>query len=109
MNSFLWYLSWVPLVTILYLYQSFLSVKNNLQGGKWFWIYFAVSLITPWILVSRFSKDIVFDAFIFDTILVLSYSIGLLYFTNSLSKFGYNQWIGIGMILAGMLFFKRGI
>lgn len=109
MNQFLWYLSWVPFVTLLYVIQSWLTIQNNNHGGKWFWIFFLASLFTPWVLISKFSKDIMFDAMIFDAILVLSYTLGLLYFTNSFSKFSYPQWIGIFLILVGMVVFKKGI
>lgn len=67
------YWIWIPFVTILYILQSWLTVKNNVHGGNWSWIYFFVSLFTPWVLISKHSKDLVFDAMIFDTILVVSY------------------------------------
>jgi len=109
MNNFYWYLSWVPFITVFYFLQSWLTFKNNTDSNKWFWIYFSVTLISVWPIISKFSKDVVGDAFIFDIVMVLSYSIGLLYFTNSLSKFGYNQWIGIGLLFIGMILFKKGI
>lgn len=109
MNQIMWYLSWIPVTVGLYILQSWLTVKNNLEDGKWFWIFFVVSLFTPWVIVSKYSKNLVFDALIFDICLVLSYSIGLLYFTNSFSKFSWNQFVGIGLIVFGLFFFKKGI
>jgi hypothetical protein len=108
-NNFLWYLSWIPFVTFLYFLQSWLTVQNNIHGGRWFWIFFGVSLFTPWVIISKFSKDVVSDALVFDVILVLSYTIGLLYFSNSISKFGFSQWFGIFTIVLGMFIFKKGI
>lgn len=109
MNNFYWYLSWVPFITGFYYFQSWLTVQNNLHGQKWFWFYFCTSLLSSWPIISRYSKDVVWDAFIFDVAMVMSYSIGLLYFTNSFSKFSNNQWIGIFLIMVGMFLFKKGI
>lgn len=100
---------WVPFVTILYIIQSWLTVKNNIHGGGWSWAFFLVSLISPWVLISKFSKDLVFDAMIFDSILVISYSVGLLYFTNTMTKLSTFQFVGCFLILIGIVLFKKGI
>ncbi len=103
------YFIWVPFVTILFIIQSWLTVKNNTDGGMWFWIYFVSSLVTPWVLISKYSKDIILDAMIFDSILVVTYSVGLLYFTNSLTKLSFYQYVGCFLIGAGIFLFKKGI
>ncbi len=107
--SMLWYLSWVPAVCGLYVLQSWLTVQNNLHAGKWFWIFFAVSLFTPWVLISKFTTNLVFDALVFDICLIVSYSIGLLYFTDSFSKLTTFQFVGMFLITIGLFLFKKGL
>lgn len=103
------YYIWIPFVTALYALQSWLTVKNNLHGGNWSWIYFFVSLFTPWVLISKYSKNLVFDAMIFDSILVVTYSLGILYFTNTLTKLTWHQYTGCFFVVMGIFLFKKGI
>jgi choline-glycine betaine transporter len=66
-------------------------------------------MLPPWVLISRFSKNIVLDAMIFDTVLVVTYSLGLLHFTNSWTKFQWNNWLGFALMFLGMFIFKKGL
>ncbi len=101
--------SWVAFVTLFYLLSAYITVKNNIHGGKWFLALILLNASPLWAIVSRYSKDVVLDAFIFDTILVVTYSIGLLYFTNSISKMGWSNYLGVGLMILGIFVFKRGI
>lgn len=103
------YFIWIPFITLLYIFQAFLTVKTNIHGGKWTWIMVAVCMLPPWVLISRYSKNLVLDAMIFDAILVIAYSFGLLHFTNSWSKFGLYNWLGFGMMILGVFIFKKGL
>ena len=103
------YYIWIPFITVLYTLQSWLTVKNNLHGGNWSWIYFAASLLTPWVLISKYSKNLILDAMIFDSVLIVTYSLGLLYFTNSMGKLSYTQYLACLLILIGIFLFKKGI
>ncbi len=100
---------WVPLIILVYIIQAWLTVQNNILKGNW-WIYLYIfSMISPWVLVSRMSKNIIFDAFLYDSVLIVSYSIGILYFTDSLGKLSNIQFVGTLMILVGLILFKKGI
>jgi hypothetical protein len=103
------YYIWTPLVALLYVLQAFLTVKTNLYGGKWTWIMLFFSVLPPWVLISRHSKNLVLDAMIFDAILVIAYSFGLLHFTNSWAKFEWYNWLGFGMMILGVFVFKKGL
>lgn len=111
MTPFFWYLSWIPLTIALYIFQSFLTVKSNLNPKDWHWIFLVVSCFPMWAFISKYSKpeNLFYDAMVFDAVLILSYSIGLLYFTGSVSKFSYGQYMGIFLIILGMFVFKKGI
>lgn len=101
--------SWVALIAIFYIFSAYITIKNNSLGGKWFWVMVMVNAMPLWALVSRYSKDIVLDAFIFDLVLVLGYSFGLLYFTHTLGKLGVTNWLGITLMFLGLFLFKRGL
>jgi hypothetical protein len=103
------YFIWIPTIIILYALQAFLTVKVNQVGGKWTWIMTAVCMLPPWVLISRYSKNLILDAMIFDAILVIAYSIGLLHFTNSWAKFEWNNWLGFALMILGVFVFKKGL
>lgn len=96
-------------IALFYVLSAYITIKNNSLGGKWFWVMVLVNAMPLWAIVSRFSKDVVLDAFIFDLVLILGYSFGLLYFTQTLSKLGVINWLGITLMFLGLFLFKRGL
>jgi len=70
------------------------------------WSMWAVGIVAPWPLVSRFSKNLLFDGMLYDIILFLSYAIALGLITNGFIKFNLPQWIGFSLIVCGFLIMK---
>jgi hypothetical protein len=105
------YIVWIPLLCFLNLIQPWLTVQNNTHGGKWFWIYclFSLGAVFPWLLISRESKDLTFDALIYDIIVMIFYYGGILLFTGCIHKLSNWQFIGLGLVMLGMIIFKKGI
>jgi hypothetical protein len=81
-QGYLFYL-WVPLFIVFSITCAWLSVKNNLVGGVWFWVLAASNIIPFWAFVSRYSKNLFLDALIYDFILLVCYTLGLLYFSET--------------------------
>jgi hypothetical protein len=104
------YILWVPLLCLLNLLSPWLTVQNRNLGGKWFWIYLVFSLasVFPWVFISRASKDLTFDALLYDIVVMLFYYIGILYFTDCLLKISNWQIIGFILVIVGMFLFKKG-
>lgn len=96
-------------VVLLYLVQSYFTIKNNQIGSKWFWFLTVSSMIPCWAIVSRFSKNVVVDAIIYDVLLTVSYAIGILYFSNTFERLKVINLCGIILIIVGLLLFKRGL
>jgi hypothetical protein len=101
------YLWWIPLVIIYYVGYAWLSVKNNESSTtlNWFMIlYLYGGIIQIWVIVSRFSKNIFFDALLYDFVLITSQNVALIYFSNT--KFSITQTIGVILATLGLLMIR---
>jgi len=76
------YLIWIPLCIISYIFLAFASLKNSQSSGAWFYAVWGQSILPLWALVSLKSNNIVFDGLLFDTIMILSYTIAATYFSG---------------------------
>lgn len=78
------YLIWVPLLIAIHLTACKLSVMNQ-GGNNWAAIWMMVIGIIPiWIVVSRFSKNILFDAMLYDVLMMSVYTLGIAYFSDKI-------------------------
>ena len=100
---------WIPLVVLIYSFQGFLTFKTNTVKDSDFWyrFYILFTMIPLWPVVCKYSKDVVFHAILFDVLLMISYAISLLYFTQSFSKFNNMHWISVLLIVFGLVLFKK--
>jgi len=99
------HLWWIPAIILYNIGYAYVSHQNNLHGGKWiFWTWF-YGMFALWFIVSRVSKDIVFDAFIYDSVIALSFAVAIIYMTG-VNDFTVYRWIGIGMVIAGLVLMK---
>ena len=105
----MFYLIWVP-AFVLYLFgYSWLSIKNNQPTdlvwyqSKWLWITFFYGALCPiWIIISRMSKNLVFDGMLYDILMILTFSISMIALgrTESFNKY---QWIGMVVVFTGFV------
>jgi len=102
------YLWWVPITIIYYIIFSWLSKQNNIFGGKWFWILFVFGAFCPmWIIVTRVSKNLLFDGMLYDNIMFLTYALTMLYL-GAAEKMTISQWIGLIFIIGGSIIIRIG-
>jgi hypothetical protein len=95
---------WVPVLIALHIIASKLSIVNqagNNKAAAWMWVIGALPI---WIAISRYSTHILFDAMLYDTLLVIVYTIGIAYFGNSILTI--TNMIGIGLMFAGLVMVK---
>ena len=64
-----------------------------------------VGAIPLWNFVSRYSKNLLADGFVYDLILLLSY-VGTLIYLGEASKFNVVQWIGLVFCILGITLIK---
>jgi len=99
-----WFYIWVPILIGLHAIACKLSIMNqngNNKAAIWMWI---IGVVPIWIVVSRYSKSILFDAMLYDTLLVIVYTIGIAYFGDKvLTPLNY---VGIGLMFAGLVMVK---
>jgi hypothetical protein len=103
MKALLPYLLWVPLTIF---YNWLLCVASVHFGGKDFLktygIMCLISMIPTWSIASYFSRNLVFDALIFDSSLVLSSPL-ILWSLGQGKNFPPAAWIGVCLTVAGLI------
>lgn len=88
--------------------QAWVANKNNLNGGWWLWIAIFYSAIPVWPVISRISKNLLFDGMVYDIILFLSYVVTLLCLGTG-KAFNLPQWIGLAFVILGVILMKARI
>jgi len=107
MSHYIW---WVPTVVIFYALYVWASKNNNDAIGtwytsKWFWITFAMGCCSFWTIVSRISKNLMFDALLYDLLIIIG-GYTMLVCLGAASHFNKYQWIGMFLILIGFILVK---
>lgn len=100
------YALWVPTVVVYYVGYSWLSKQNNDIGGKWFWFMFAYGAACPlWLIVSRISKNLLFDGVLYDNLMFLTY-VGAMIFLGAHARMTAHQWVGLGLVVLGSVLLR---
>ena len=100
------YLWWIPALVSTIFFMSWLSCKSD-ESWRWFIYLFivgAVFQIWPW--VARLTKNIVFDALLYDALAVFAWTAGLIYWSGD--KFSVIQWIGAVIVAIGLALIQKG-
>lgn len=95
---------WTPIVLLWYFVYAWLSKENQALGGKWLFILWAWGAWPGWAIVSRHSKNLMLDGIIYDSLILLSFYVGLTIFSGQV--FNNQHYTGIGIILFGFLLFQ---
>lgn len=107
MSSLSFYVVWVTLVCVHYgLYAYFSALWNSSDGDK----HWAVGLFVwgalaqvYWIVVSRFSKSLVFDALLYDTCVTVTWVCVLAVLEATSKGVEFRQAVGIFLAIGGLL------
>jgi hypothetical protein len=97
------YLIWIPIAILYNFLVCLIAVK---VGNKDFWknylLITAAGFIPTWSLAAYYSKNLIFDGMLFDTLLVIS---GVVIFAllGQAETFTWLNWIGVIMVLAGLV------
>lgn len=73
-----WYI--IPLV-IITIINAYLSAKAS-NSQIFFYILFATFFIPFWPFIAKYSKNIILDAMIYDSLVAVVYAVALLFFTD---------------------------
>jgi succinate-acetate transporter protein len=102
----IYYLSWIPALIIYYSVYAYLSKQcnDNFTWGNFWWFY-AMNLLPIWMFVARYSKNILFDALVYDLIIFFTFYFVMLALGSG-DKFHTGQWVGLSLVIAGFLVMK---
>lgn len=90
---------------IQFIVFSYLSVKNNDLNNTYYWgiLVWFIGAIPVWPFITRYSENIFKDSVIFNTIVISTITLSILYFSyNNIVLSKYNI-IGFCMILLGLI------
>lgn len=97
---------WVPCVIIFYALQAIISKQNSIHGGIWFYILWIIGLVPLWAIVSKYTKNLLFDALLYDILLFTAFALTTVIIGGTGEHFGVKQWIGLGVIAIGFVLLK---
>ena len=98
------YWIWIPLLLAINVYSAKLSIVNQSGDNKAAVWMFLIGLIPLWIIVSRYSKLLLFDAMLYDTLVVIAYTVGIVYFGDKVLT--STNIVGMILIFIGLVFVK---
>lgn len=102
----MFYFWWVPVVIATSSLGAWLSKLTN-DHKSWSFVLFLYLMnflgIWPW--VAKCSTNLIFDGFLYDILLFLSYSLTLLLLGCG-NSFTITQWVAFTMICVGMVLLK---
>ena len=99
-------LIWIPIVMLLYVLGAYLSYKNNLYGGKWFFLSFLLGAFPIWQLIAWQSNDLLIDGIIFDIIIVIAYVVTISILTQGYMEWTWKHVTGLILMFSGLILFK---
>jgi hypothetical protein len=105
----MWWMSrwfWIPMVCVFYFIYGLLSYKNNSSDNMmWFWFLYAFGgVIQLWAFVSKVSKNIIFDSFLYDLCMMLSLSFAIIVVRGILPT--PLQFVGVACCLIGLMLLR---
>ena len=102
------YFSLIFSTVLIYGLNSYMIFKSlNRPFLDRYSIFAWITGIFPlWLILSKYSKNLVFDGILFDCVLLLTYTIITMRLTNY--KFTINFFIGFIFIISGLFLIKRG-
>ena len=103
-SGFNWgYLLWIPATLVYNFIASWVAVRYNDAGFlKMYLGMFLIGLIPNWALAAYFSRNLILDCFLYETVLILSSPLFLAALGQA-SKFGWINWLGLWIAIAGLV------
>lgn len=102
---FMFYFIWIPILISSIFFMSWVSCKSD-ESWNWFWLLFASgSLLQMWPWVARYSNRIVFDAILYDSLAVITWTFSLMFFSDT--RFSLPQWIGTALVVSGLFLIQK--
>jgi hypothetical protein len=99
---------WIPVVIIYYIiYAYFSKLNGDTKYLSYFFLLYIMQAMAIWPIVSRYSKNVLIDGMIYDLIIVMVFY-GTLIWMGAARPFGWLQWTGLVLMVAGTILIKLG-
>jgi len=99
-------IGWTSLLAILCSTQAYWSYLLSTAAFSWVVAVSTVLLSIPntmlWVYVAKTSKNLVLDALIYDSIIVLAYFF-MFSFLGQTASFAFYHWLGVLMVILGLV------
>jgi hypothetical protein len=103
----MFYLLWVPLLMLMHSLLGYASVQANNNSKSWFYISWLLICIPVWPMVAKYSKNIVFDGLLFDSIMLITYSFAVIIICKQYETLKFINFIGFFLVISGLILFRR--
>lgn len=100
---------WIPIVFAWYVLYNWIGHKNNSEDASNWWMLWIVMLgaMQWWAIVSRYSKNLVIDGFLYDSLIIASFPLAML-LAGRLEGFTAGQKAGVALVVIGLILVKKG-
>ena len=97
------YLLWIPVTVVYNTLVCWFAVRYNAKYFlKTYLSMTIVGLIPTWSLAAYYSKNLIFDGLVFDSVLVMTSPI-IFCFLGEGHTFAVWNWVGVGLVIAGLV------
>jgi len=102
----MYYFLFIPAVIIAYMICAIMSYYNNTTKNNLLFIAIMIWGALPiWAFVSRYSKHLLFDGLLYDSLMTASFAITTIFLTNA--KFSLINITGILLVISGLILIKH--
>jgi hypothetical protein len=105
------YWAWIPALVLMLIVSGWMSVKNNQNPSGnwtlWLWIFNAATSMIPfWPIISKNSKNLLFDSLLYDIIMVLVYTVTIVVMSGWGNSAKLVNIIGAILIIVGFILMR---
>jgi hypothetical protein len=101
------YFVWIPLTLVFNFITCWIAVRYNQTSFlKNYLLMVAISWIPTWSLASYVSKNLIFDGMLYNTIMIVSSPLIMMYLGQA-NKFSNLNYVGVFFTIVGLYLIKR--
>jgi hypothetical protein len=90
--------------------SAYTTHKWTITGNTmWALATYSMNFVPLWIIVAKYSNNVIRDSLVYDLILTIVFTSALIYFQSKLVSFTALQIIGICLAVLGIILFKLDI
>lgn len=97
-----WYIIPLVLITVLNAYLSTIAGISRIG----FWVLLGLQLVPFWAFVAKNSRNVLLDAMVYDSIVAVTYGIGILVFSWTGMRYGVLG--GVMLVITGIIMIGLG-